>query len=79
MEASVFLQGYATAIVKVRIYMSELFLKVLQELLFLIRKAKVAAGLSQTGQVLLFKSQLSLLDAAGCQELKLRLLSVEDS
>ena len=39
----------------------------------------ILVGLSQTGQVLLFKSQLSLLDAAGCQELKLRLLSVEDS
>ena len=46
--------------------MSKLFLKVVQEVLFIISKAKVAAGLFQTVQVLLDESQLALLDAAGC-------------
>ena len=53
MEASVFLQGNATTVVKARIYMSELFLKVVQEFWFVKRIGKVATSLSQTGQVLL--------------------------
>ena len=79
MEASVFLQGNATTVVKARIYMSELFLKVVQEFWFVKRLGKVATSLSQTGQVLLQERQLSLIDEPARQKLKSRLLPVEDS
>ena len=78
LEGPVFLQGNPTTIVKVGITTSKLFLKFFQEFWLIIRVGKVAAGLSQTGQVLLQEGQFSLVDAAGRQELKTRLLSVEN-